>query len=71
MKNYEKEYMRLTDEYAISAKKFFMVLRLALYHVLGTQADTSADVVMAEKNSEVWECACKILNTLYKERRGE
>lgn len=69
--NYQKKYYELSDKYAISARKFFLVLRLALYHVLGTQAETSKDIVMATKTDEVWECACDILDTLYKEKEDE
>ena len=68
---HKKEYMKLSDKYVISAREFFMVLRLALFHVLGIYAESSADVMKATETDEVWECACNILNTLYKEKRGE
>ncbi len=71
MKNYEEEYNKLSDKYVISARKYFKVLGLALYHVLGTQAECSADIAKATKTDEVWECACSILKTLYKEKRGK
>lgn len=68
---HKKEYMKLSDKYVISAREFFKVLGLALYHVLGINAESSADIMKATETDEVWECACNILNTLYEDRGEE
>lgn len=67
----EKEYNRLSGKYKISAREYFYVLRLALYHELGIVTESSTEAVQAEKTRAVWECACDILNAMYKNEIGE
>ena len=57
----------LTEHYAISAREYFYILRLALYHVDGIRAESSYEVAQALKSAGVYECAIKILNGIYKE----
>lgn len=67
-KNMRGEYDKLAGEYQISAREYFMVLELAIYHVNGVWTRTSTEVVKAEKTPETWERACIILNALYEKR---
>lgn len=70
----EETYNRLTEYYSVSARKYFEVLRLALLHTQGVHADSSyytvkeiAKIDDTEKRKELYECAIRILKTLYKE----
>ena len=63
----QKLFNKLQEDYAISAREYFEVLKLALYHVSGVVAKTSTEVVQADMTDEVWECACDILNALHKQ----
>lgn len=65
--NYSDKYDILATEYSISAREYFEILRLAILHVDGAREDTSYKVATYEKSEEVYKCAIKILNLLYKE----
>ena len=62
----EKKFNDLTERYCISARKYFYVLRLAIYHTDGVATDKSIDVARYAKSPQVYECGCKILNAMYK-----
>ena len=64
----QEKYNTLSDEYAISARTYFMVLRLAIYHLTGEYLETSVEIADAEKSEEVWKLGCEILKTLYKNK---
>ena len=64
-------YNTLTTEFATSAREYFMVLRLAIYHVASYYAERSADVMKyleeADNEEEIYELACGVLKALNKE----
>lgn len=61
----QKAWEDLVDKYMPSAREYFYILRLALYHVDGVHTESSYEVTQAYKSAEVYECAINILNTLY------
>lgn len=74
MSDYEKTYEQAaawteaSERYAISAREYFYILRLALCHVAGIKTDSSYEVAQAMETAtpEVYECAIDILNVMYK-----
>ena len=62
----EQKFNDLTEKYSTSAREYFYILRLAIYHVDGVATDRSLDVARHIKSPEVYRCACNILNALYK-----
>lgn len=60
----DKLYDELTKEYATSAREYFMILRLAIYHIDGEYLETSADIAQYEKTEEIYKQAVKILLVL-------
>lgn len=65
----EKEYSKLAEKYAISARKYFYTLRLAIYHVDGKEVDSSYEIAQYPKSVEIYEVACRLLKALYE--KGE
>lgn len=61
----EQRYHDLTAKYAISARKYFWILRLAIYHVDGKQLESSYEIATYPSSQEVYEVACRILEALY------
>lgn len=74
MSDYEKTneqavaWTEASERYAVSAREYFYILRLALCHVAGIKTDSSYEVVQAMETAtpEVYECALDILNVMYK-----
>lgn len=74
MSDYEKTneqavaWTEASERYAISAREYFYILRLALCHVAGIKTDNSYEVAKAMETAtpEVYECALDILNAMYK-----
>ncbi len=64
--SYEEKYSILATDYAVSARKYFMILRLAILHVDGVWEESSYKVANYDKSDEVYKCAIEIINTLYK-----
>lgn len=62
----EQKFNDLTTEYSVSAREYFYVLRLAIYHVDGVATDKSIDVARYEKSDEVYRVAINILNAMYR-----
>lgn len=60
----EKEFNDLTCEYRTTAREYFYILRLAIYHIDGVATDKSIDVVKHNKSPEVYACAVKILKAM-------
>lgn len=56
----------LTTEYAISAREYFMVLRLAIYHIDRKYIETSAEIAQYPMNNELYRCAIEVLKGLKK-----
>ena len=63
-------YNTLTTEFATSAREYFMVLRLAIYHMASYYAERSVDVMKylekADNEEEIYELACEVLKVLNK-----
>ena len=66
-------YNTLTTEFATSAREYFMVLRLVIYHMASYYAERSVDVMKyleeADNEEEIYESACEVLKVLNK--KGE
>lgn len=62
----EQKFNDLTREYCVSAREYFYVLRLAIYHVDGVATDKSIDVARYEKSDEIYRVAINILNAMYR-----
>lgn len=66
-------YNTLTTEFATSAREYFMVLRLVIYHMASYYAERSVDVMKyleeADNEEEIYESACEVLKALNK--KGE
>lgn len=65
--NYSDKYDMLATEYSLSAREYFEILRLAILHVDKVWEDTSYKVTQHKMSDEVYKCAIKIINVLYKE----
>lgn len=64
-----KRYDELAEKYSISAREYFMVLRLAIYHIDGEYLETSYKIAQYKTSNEVYKCACELLTTLHNKRR--
>ena len=60
----EQQYNDLTMRYAISAREYFMILRLAIDHIDGVNKETAYEITQYSKSNEVYRCACEILKAL-------
>lgn len=57
-------YEKLTTELSVSAREYFMILRLAIYHTDGMYLKTSYEITQYDTSKESYELACRILKTL-------
>lgn len=64
----EKRYNDLSMECSISAREYFMILRLAIYHIDGKYIETSVDIAQYEKTEEIYKQAIKIMLALNERR---
>lgn len=66
----KKIYDALATEFVTSAREYFMVLRLAIYHTTSYYAERSVDVMKylekADNEEEIYESACGVLKALNK-----
>lgn len=60
----EQQYNDLTMRYSVSAREYFMILRLAIYHIDGVNKETAYEITQYSKSNEVYRCACEILKAL-------
>ena len=60
----EDLFNELTKVLCISARKYFMVLRLAIYNTDGEDLKTSAEIAQYDKSDDVYKCAIRILQAL-------
>ena len=72
MSKEEQRWTALVDEYVPSAREYFYILRLALFHTRRIKTDTSYQVCqelakLGDDSAEAYACATEILKTLYKE----
>lgn len=63
--SYGEKYDVLTTKYSVSAREYFMILRLAIYHIDGENLETSYKIAQYDKSNEIYESACKMLEALY------
>lgn len=56
--------MNETTDKAMSAREYFWVLKLAIYHIDRKQLDTSVEVAQYPKTPEIYKCACRIAQAL-------
>ena len=63
MKTEEQIFNDLTCEYCTSAREYFMILRLAIYHITGNSLEKSHEIAQYEKTDEVYRLI-RILKTL-------
>lgn len=60
----EQKFDNLTREYCTSAREYFMVLRLAIYHITGDYLEKSHEIAQYNKSDEVYRTAIRILRVL-------
>lgn len=66
---YEQRYDDLSEKYAISAREYFAILRLAILYIDGENLDTSFKITqylpnLHDKSELIYECACQLMATL-------
>ena len=63
------KYNKLTEKYAMSAYEYFMILRLAIYHLDGLRVEYSVDIVDYLKEHDydsIYKLGCEIVKALNK-----
>ena len=60
----KEAFDKLATEKSISARKYFMILRLAIYHIDFKYLETAVEIAQYEKSNKVWRQAIKILAAL-------
>ena len=68
-KTLEQKFDDLTREYCTSVREYFMVLRLAIYHITGNYLKKSYEIAQYSKSDEVYRTAIRILRVLEWGRR--
>ena len=66
LKPAEAEYDKLANEYAPTAREYFMILGLAIYHVDRVKLDSAFEISQHDASNKVFEVACKIIKAIYK-----
>ena len=64
MKSREQIFDDLTREYCTSVREYFMVLRLAIYHITGKFLEKAHEIAQFEKTDEIYVMAIRLLKTL-------
>lgn len=65
----EQKFEELAREDNISVRKYFMVLRLAIYHITGDYLEKSHEIALYDKTDEIYRTAIRILRVLEWGRR--
>ena len=60
----ETKFNTITKDKAMTAREYFYILRLAIYHIDHKQLDTSVEVAQYPKTPQIYECACRIAEAL-------
>lgn len=60
----KEKFDTLASELAISAREYFMLLRLAIYHADGIYLQSSTEVAQYKSSDDVYHCAIKLLKQL-------
>ena len=63
-----EEYNKISEKYKLSAREYFEILKLSLFHYYGVFYNTSSEVVKADKDKKVWKCACRIADAIYQNK---
>lgn len=63
------KYEKLATEYSISAREYFMILRLAIYHITGEHLETALDITQYVITEDIYRVAIRILKALNGELR--
>lgn len=63
-KTLEQKFDDLTRECCTSVREYFMVLRLAIYHITGDYLKKSHEIAQYNKSDEVYRTAIRILRVL-------
>lgn len=64
MKSEEQIFNDLTRERCISAREYFMILRLAILHITGDYLKKSHEIALYDKTDDIYRLAIRILKTL-------
>lgn len=64
-----EKFERLAEEYSISAREYFMVLRLAIYHITGEYIESSYKITQYVITDDIYRLAIRVLRTLNEETR--
>lgn len=64
----DKLYNDLSERYSVSAKEYFKILQLAIFHITGDDVKTSYGTTQYKMTPEIYDLACQILMTLNRER---
>ena len=65
----EQKFEELTREDNITVREYFMILRLAIYHITGDYLEKSYEIAQYDKSDEVYRTAIRILRVLKWGRR--
>ena len=63
-KTLEQKFDDTTREYGTSVREYFMVLRLAIYHITGDYLEKSHEIALYDKTDEIYRTAIRILRVL-------
>lgn len=66
-KTYRRRFEEMSATYAISAREYFMILRLVIYHCAGVYLDTSHKITQYEITEAMYRRAIAVLKMLGKE----
>lgn len=64
-----EKFERLAEKYSISAREYFMVLRLAIYHIAGEYLESSYKITQYVITDDIYKKAIKVLRVLNEETR--
>lgn len=60
----KEKYNKLSEEYSTSAREYFMVLRLAIYHTTGKNLESSYEITQYPITEDIYRTAIKVLRVL-------
>lgn len=64
MRIMEQKYTDIVEKKTMTAREYFMVLRLAILHVDHKYLETSYAITQYTITPDVYECACRIAEAL-------
>lgn len=66
-KTYQEKFEQATMDYCISAREYFMILRLAIHRLSGKYLKTSAEVAQYDTTEPMYHLAYRLVRTIGKE----